>query len=197
MLMMFEKRAAVAWGTKHFSRRCSRVRVSPGFKWGLCLERTGLRSHSGVDIALDSESKGRGFESHCDQSLCSPFFFFFSFRIYFRYFLTSGFTESVVFFMDFWLNEWRIFWGNAANADPERLVLEFACSLSSVLSHGKCFGVSFFSIPVHTSLVSLLWHELTNKLLQWMKERVYGSWAGSQKTESSSGRYSSALTKRF
>lgn len=30
-----------------------------------------------------------------------------------------------------------------------------------------------------------------------MKERVYGSWAGSQKTESSSGRYSSALTKRF
>lgn len=149
MLMMFEKRAALAWGTKHFSRRCSRARVSQGFKWGLCLERTGLRSHSGVDIALDSESKGRGFESHCDQSLCSPFFF--SFRIYFRYFLTSGFTESVVFFMDFWLNEWRIFWGNAANADPKRLVLEFACSLSSVLSHGKCFGVSFFSIPVHLS----------------------------------------------
>lgn len=32
-------------------------------------------SHSGVDIALDSESKGRGFESHCDRLLfyCSNF----------------------------------------------------------------------------------------------------------------------------
>lgn len=30
-------------------------------------------SHSGVDIALDSESKGRGFESHCDHY---PFFLF-------------------------------------------------------------------------------------------------------------------------
>ncbi|EOY18192.1 hypothetical protein QUC31_006587 [Theobroma cacao] len=26
-----------------------------------------MRSHSGVDIALDSGSKGRGFESHCDR----------------------------------------------------------------------------------------------------------------------------------
>lgn len=46
------------------------------------------RSHSGVDIALDSGSKGRGFESHCDRFIVffsvldcilkipiSPFFF--------------------------------------------------------------------------------------------------------------------------
>lgn len=35
------------------------------------------RSHSGVDIALDSESKGRGFESHCDRNFL--WFLFISF----------------------------------------------------------------------------------------------------------------------
>lgn len=33
------------------------------------------RSHSGVDIALDSESKGRGFDSHCDRPHSFWFFF--------------------------------------------------------------------------------------------------------------------------
>ena len=30
--------------------------------------------HSGVDIALDSESKGRGFDSHWDHLFCLFFF---------------------------------------------------------------------------------------------------------------------------
>lgn len=41
-------------------------------------ENTLAWSHSGVDIALDSGSKGRGFESHCDRSylLFCPFVFY-------------------------------------------------------------------------------------------------------------------------
>lgn len=49
--------------------------VKYGFNWFhvFVLVVIGYRSHSGVDIALDSGSKGRGFESHCDRSAFSYF----------------------------------------------------------------------------------------------------------------------------
>lgn len=44
-----------------------------GFRW-LVPTFYAIWSHSGVDIALDSESKGRGFDSHWDHLFCFCFF---------------------------------------------------------------------------------------------------------------------------